>query len=194
MSYAQRRRFLLILFLAGLLLIAIAAHATTFVRLDFAGLTRASAAIARLRCLASESRLENGQIWTETRFAVLETEKGNPPAILTVRTPGGSAAGMTAHVDGVPRFQPGEEVFLFLYARPGEPYRVLGWAQGTFRITRDPRTGRERVTQDSATLPVYDPARQEFRSEGLRNVAVEDFRERVRRAVEAARRGTIIDE
>lgn len=187
MSYAQRRRFLLILFLAGLLLIAIAANATTFVRLSFADLTRTSAAIARLRCLESESRLENGQIWTETRFAALETEKGNPPPIVIVRTPRGSAAGMTAHVDGAPRFHPGEEVYLFLYARPGEPYRVLGWAQGTFRIARDPHTGRERVTQDSAAMPVYDPARKEFRSEGLRNVGVEDFRERVCRAVEAAK-------
>ncbi|MBZ5527686.1 MAG: hypothetical protein LAN71_07290 [Acidobacteriia bacterium] len=186
MSYAQRRRFLLLLFLAGLLLIGIAANATTFLRLDFAELARASSAIARLRCLSAESRLENGQIWTDSRFAVLETVKGNLSPILTVRTPGGSAAGITAHVDGVPRFRPGEEVFLFLIAQPGEPWKILGWAQGTFRIARGPRGGSERLTQDSAALPVYDPARREFRAEGLRNVTVDEFRARVQHALAAA--------
>jgi hypothetical protein len=186
MSYAQRRRFLLLLFLAGLLLIGIAANATTFLRLDFPQLTRTAAAVARLRCVSSESLVENGQIWTDTRFAVLETAKGNLPAAVTARTPGGSAAGMTAHVDGVPRFRPGEEVFLFLVAAPGEPFRVLGWAQGTFRIARGPRGGRERLTQDSAALPVYDPKRKEFRAEGLRNVTLDEFRARVQHALAAA--------
>jgi len=186
MSYAQRRRFLLLLFLAGLLLIGIAANATTFLRLDFSRLTRTATAVARLRCAASESFLENGQIWTDTRFAVLETDKGNLPSAITVRTPGGSAAGVTAHVEGAPRFRPGEEVFLFLLAAPGEPFRVLGWAQGTFRIARGPRGGSERLTQDSAALPVYDPARREFRAEGLRNVTVDEFRARVQRALAAA--------
>ena len=186
MSYAQRRRFLLLLFLAGLLLIGIAANATMFLRLDFSQLTRTATAIARLRCLSAESFVENGQIWTDTRFAVMETVKGNLSLIVTVRAPGGSAAGMTAHVDGVPRFRAGEEVFLFLVAAPGELWRVLGWAQGTLRLARDPRSGRERLTQDSAALPVYDPARKEFRAEGLRNVTVDEFRARVQRSLAAA--------
>jgi hypothetical protein len=186
MSYAQRRRFLLLLFLAGLLLIGIVASATTFVRLGFADLTRTATAVARLRCVASESFVENGQIWTATRFAVLETAKGTLPAAITVRTPGGSAAGVTAHVEGAPRFRTGEEVFLFLVAAPGEPWKILGWAQGTFRIARDSSGGRERLTQDSAALPVYDPARREFRAEGLRNVTVDEFRARVQRVLAAA--------
>ena len=61
-----------------------------------------------------------------------------------------------SHVDGVPVFRAGEEVYLFLWERPGEPYRVLGWPQGTFRIARNADTGVETVTQDSAMAPIFD--------------------------------------
>lgn len=186
MNYAQRRRFLLILFLAGLLLIGIVANATTFVRLDLSRLAQTAAAIARLRCLSSQSISENGQIWTDTRFAVREILKGRLSSVITVRTPGGRLDGVTAHVDGVPRFSPREEAFLFLLAPPGEPYRILGWAQGTIRISLDPRSSRQLLTQDSASLPVFDPARKEFRAEGLRRVEIQDFRDRVRRALASA--------
>jgi len=58
-----------------------------------------------------------------------------------VRTIGGTSGHLHSHVDGVPIFRSGEEVYLFLWERPGEPYRVLGWAQGTFRIARNADTG-----------------------------------------------------
>src|SRR5208282_6786868 len=51
-------------------------------------------------------------------------------AKITVRHLGGSVRGLHAQVDDVPQFQTGEEVFLFLWRRAGEPYRVLGWTQG----------------------------------------------------------------
>ena len=187
MNYVQRRRFLWILFLAGLVLIALVANATTFTRLAFTSLAQQSAAVARLRCLASESRWEQNEIWTDTRFEVLVTEKGALPRQITVRTPGGRVGALAAHVDGAPRFRPGEEVYLFLWARAGQPYRVLGWAQGTFRITRNPLPRRETVTQESAAMAVFDPARREFRSEGVRQLPLSEFRERLRRAVAEAR-------
>ncbi len=187
MNFAQRRRFLWILFLGGLLLIALVANATTFTRLPFGALAQQAAAVARLRCLTTESRWEQGEIWTDTRFAVLEAEKGTLPRQITVRTPGGRAGGLQAHVDGAPRFRPGEEVYLFLWAPAGEPYRVLGWAQGTFRIVKNPLTRQETVTQEYAAMPVFDPQRREFRSAGFRRVPLAEFRERLQRAVAEAR-------
>ncbi len=187
MSFAERRRFLLILFLAGLLLIALAASATTFARLPFRELAREAAAIARMRCISSESRWAQGEIWTDTRFEVLETEKGRLPHFVMVRTPGGRTRELESRVDGAPRFRAGEEAYLFLRGQPGEPYRVLGWAQGTFRIAKNPATLREMVTQDSAATMVFDPERREFHAEGFRNVSVTEFRERLRRAIEETR-------
>lgn len=186
MRYRDRRRFLWILFLTGvaLLPLVVAASATTLVRMQFTELAQEATAVARLRCLVSESRWEGGEIWTETRFEVLEQEKGLLAGVATVRTMGGSAGRLHSRVDGVPVFRPGEEVYLFLWRRKGEAYSVLGWSQGTFRIGRNPRTGAEAVTQDSAAMPVFDPQAREFRHEGTRNLPVSVFREKLRSALE----------
>lgn len=182
MSYAQRRRFLWILFVIGLLLIAITASATTLSRLKLEDLARESTAVARLHCLGAKSLWDQGEIWTETRFAVVQREKGTLPGIVTVRQLGGHAGNLHSHVDEVPAFQPGEEVYLFLWNRDGEPYRVLGWSQGTFRIARNVQSGLETVTQDSASAPIFDPWTRAFRHGGIRNLPIAIFREQLHKA------------
>jgi hypothetical protein len=191
MSFAERRRFLWICFLAGLALLALTAaltSGTTLTRLRFEDLTQQSSAIARLRCLGSDFHWDRGELWTETRFEVLETHKGLLPGLVTVRTIGGTFGHLHSHVDGVPIFRAGEEVYLFLWERPGEPYRVLGWAQGTFRIARGPNSGTdsgtETVTQDSAMAPIFDPRTRTFRRGGIRNVPLAIFQLKLRRALE----------
>src|SRR5712664_55888 len=109
MSFVQRRRFLWILFLAALGLLAVAANATTLSRLRFEELANQATAVARLRCLGAESRWEKGEIWTETRFEIVESEKGLLPGIISIRQPGGTAGHLHSHVDGVAAFRPGEE-------------------------------------------------------------------------------------
>jgi hypothetical protein len=71
MSYAERRRFRLILFLAGIVFLAMSAmlaNATTLVHMPFEDLAQESTAVARLKCLGAESRWDGREIWTETRF------------------------------------------------------------------------------------------------------------------------------
>ena len=166
------------------MLTAIVANATTLARLGFDELAQQATAVARMRCLGAESRWENGEIWTETRFEVLERSKGALPGIVTVRMLGGSAGHLHSRVDGVPVFRAGEEVYLFLWGHEGEPYRVLGWSQGTFRISRDEQSGIEKVTQDSASAPVFDPRTREFRRGGIRNLPVAIFQLKLRKALE----------
>ena len=148
MSFVERRKFLWLCFLASLILLALTAAAfangTTLARLRFDELAQQSTAVARLRCLGSEFLWDRGELWTETRFEVLERNKGLLPGIVTVRTIGGISGHLHSHVDAVPIFRAGEEVYLFLWQRPGEPYRVLGWAQGTFRIARNTTTTNSR--------------------------------------------------
>ena len=187
MSFVERRRFLWICFLVALALLALTAaitNGTTLARLRFEDLARQSNAVARLRCLGSEFRWERGELWTETRFEVVEQNKGVLPGIVTVRTIGGIAGHLHSRVDGVPAFRAGEEVYLFLWERPGEPYRVLGWAQGTFRIVRNEQSGVETVTQDSAMMPIFDPRTRRFRHGGIRNLPVTIFQLKLRRALE----------
>jgi len=89
MSYLQRRRFLWILFLIGLALVAVAARATTLVRLRFPELVRYSSAIGRVHCVGAEVHYDKGEIWTDTGFEVSEREKGYLPAYIVVRQPSG---------------------------------------------------------------------------------------------------------
>jgi hypothetical protein len=187
MSFQDRRRFLWILFLAGIavtMLLAAITNGTTLARLSFEELAHRASAVARVRCLSVQSIWDRNEIWTETQFEVLEREKGLLGGLLTVRMLGGSIGNLHSHVDGVPAFRPGEEVYLFLWGKAGEPYRVLGWSQGTFRIARDARTPSERVTQDSATMPVYQPETHDFRRDGIRNLPVADFKLRLEKALQ----------
>jgi hypothetical protein len=183
MSYVQRRRFLWILFLGGLALLAVAANATTMSRLKFQDLAQESTAVARLRCLSSTSQWEQGEIWTETRFQVVQREKGALPGIVTVRLLGGTVGHLRSRVEEVPAFQPGEEVYLFLWSRDGEPYQVLGWSQGTFRIARHRQSGLEMVTQDSAATPIFDVQTRAFRRGGIRNLPLAIFRAKLHKAL-----------
>ena len=172
------------------LAIAAAVQATTLARLSMEQMAAAADHVARVRCTASESEWENGAIWTVTTFAVLESMKGTLPPQVKVRLPGGRMGHLTATVDGTPKFTPGDDAIVFLeQTRPGE-YSVTAWSEGTFRISRDLRTGRETVTQDSSALGVFDPATRAFRTEGVRRMPVEQFRARVASAIERAQERT----
>lgn len=165
------------------------AQATTLERLTLDELVAASNAVARVRCLGTESRWEGGEIWTFTSFEVVETMKGAVPGLITVRLPGGQVGHLVAKVDGVPRFHPGEEAFLFLERTRAGNFAVTTWVQGTFRIHRNAHTGRESVTQDSSAFAVFDPATRQFRPTGIRKLPLELFQRRLAEAVERGQNG-----
>ena len=183
MSYVQRRRFLWILFLIGIALVAIVANATTLVRLQFYQLVQHSSAIARVRCVRADTRLESGEIWTDTVFEVVQHDKGFLPREIVVRMPGGKLQHLQSHVDGVPEFRPNEEVYLFLTGHPGRQFYVVGWTQGTFRIRKNLRNGRETVTQDSADVPVFDPQMNQFTKTGVKDLRIDQFLEKLNKEI-----------
>lgn len=158
---------------------AAAVQATTLARMSLDELARAADAVARVTCLAGVSRWEDGQIWTMTHFEVTEPLAGSLPRYVSVRLPGGHIGNLNATVEGVPRFAPGEDAILFLVRTRAGDFSVVSWVQGTFRIRRDPRTGREAVTQDTSVVAVFDPAARKFREDGLRRMPLEVFRQRL---------------
>jgi hypothetical protein len=214
MNNDHGKHCLWILLLVALVLTALVASATTLVPMSFESLAQQATAIVRVRCVGAQSVWADGEIWTDTRFAVLQQEKpdafgadqfemsspaaapgismrpgtGTRPGAaasvsrFTLRQMGGSIGGVHSHVDDVPQFNPGEEVYLFLWRRAGEPYRVLGWTQGTFRVARDARTRTARVTQDSAASVFHSESR-EFQSSGIRNLPLAAFEERLHSAL-----------
>jgi hypothetical protein len=168
---------------AAMLSMTAAIRATTLARMSLEQLAAAADAIARVRCDHAESRWESGEIWTVMTFDVVESLKGALPLQVTVRLPGGRVGHLTAAVDGVPKFNAGDEAVVFLERSRGGGFSVTGWVEGTFRIERSARTGRETVTQDSSTFEVFDTATHVFRTEGVRRMPVEQFRESVAVAI-----------
>jgi hypothetical protein len=177
----KRKAHLVVL---AILLAAVAnAGATTLARLTIEQMTAAAAVVARVHCVTSETRWDDGELWTSTTFEVIAVWKGQAPQTIVVRLIGGRAGNIISSVPDVPRFQPGEEAVLFLEPAPAGEFTVTSWAQGTFRIRRDPRSGAERVTQDSAGLPVFDSATRQFRAGGMRGALLETLRARVEAAL-----------
>jgi len=175
----RHRIFWTLLALVGL--IATASAATTLSRLSFDELVHHSSVVARLRCVRVDVLTERGEIWTDTLFQVMRQDKGFTSSPIVVRMPGGKMQNLTSHVEGVPQFRPGEEVYLFLVLQPGKQFHILGWSQGTFRIHKNPRTGMETVTQDSADLPVFDPQARSFTRTGIQNLTMDRFLEQLHR-------------
>jgi hypothetical protein len=159
------------------------AEATTFKRMDLDELAAAASVIARVRCVAAESRWEAGHIWTFTTFEVVEPLKGAVQGRLTVRLVGGKVGHLISTVDGAPRFRPGEDAVLFLEPAQRGEMTVVSWAQGTFRIARD-AAGRENVTQDTSGVGLFNAATRKFESGGVRHMPLTEFRQRVTEAVQ----------
>jgi len=186
MSERDRKEFLWMLFLIGLVMLALAvmANATTLARLQFDELVTTANAIARVHCLRAESHWKSGEIWTRTDFMVVATNKGSLPRIVEVEMPGGIVGHLHSRVEEAPSFAPGEEAYLFLWISPDGTFRILGWSQGSFRIHKDSSTGLETVTQDSASAPLFDPVSRQFRHGGVRNLPVAVFELKLKRALE----------
>jgi hypothetical protein len=174
-------RFFLSLLIAMVSLTPV--RATTLLRLSLDQLAAGSDAVARVNFASAESRWESGSIWTVTTVKVVETMKGNLPEEILLRLPGGRVGHLTAKVDGTPKFNPGDDAVVFLKRTPAGGFTVAGWVEGTFRISRDPQTGSQTVTQDSSTFAVFDTATRTFRSEGIHGMPMEEFRARVATAI-----------
>jgi hypothetical protein len=159
-----------------LLLLLPNVRATTLVRLSLDQLVAGSDAAARVNFISAKSRWENGTIWTVTTLKVVETMKGNLPGEISVRLPGGRVGHLTATVEGAPRFHRGDDAIVFLKNSSAGGFTVAGWVEGTFRISRDPRTGNQTVTQESSAFAIFDPATRTFRTEGVHRMPIDEFR------------------
>ena len=181
----------LVITLAALLASA-TANSTTLARMSVTQMTLAAQLVVRVRCVSNFAGWDVGEIWTFTSFAVQEiwkgSQSGNSNSVLTVRLLGGSVGNLTSTVSAIPRFVPGEDVIVFLEPTTHGDYSVVSWIQGTFRIRRDLRTGRQIATQDTASFDTFDPEARQFHATGLRSIAVEDLHSLVSAAATGSHR------
>lgn len=182
MIFSRPSQLLLLLAIFSLLPLP-AVRGTTLVRLSLDQLAAGSDAVARVNFASSESRWENGTIWTITTVKVVETWKGDLPQEISVRLPGGRVGHLTSTVEGTPKFNRGDDAVVFLKRSRAGGFTVAGWVQGTFRISHDARSGSQTVTQDSASFAVFDAATRTFRAEGIRRMPIDEFRARIAAAI-----------
>ena len=154
------------------------AAATTLLRMSLSQMAEAADTIVRGRCIGTSTRWDAGSIWTFADVDLIETLKGSPPARIIVRLPGGRVGNMTTHIDAVPSLKPGDEKILFLEKTRANDYAVTAWTEGAFRIGRNSR-GEETVTQDSSEIAVFDAVTRRFATQGIRELPMGDFRQRL---------------
>jgi len=162
------------------LALAPAAFATTMLEQDVDALTKSADAVVRARVLSSQARWtsDHARIVTDTELEVLDAWKGRPAARVVVMQPGGIVGELGQKVDGAAKFQPGEEVVLFLEAR-GDRFTVAGMAQGAFHLARstDGKTVFARQALDEALL--LDPITRQPVSGAKTVLTLEQLKSRV---------------
>ena len=162
--------------------------ASTVVQMDLAVLaTRAERVIVGV-CEDRTIEEVDGLLHTRTTFAVRHVVKGPVQDRIVVLFPGGESDGVRQWIVGMPVFEPGEEVVLFL-SSPDHRGRVwpIGLAQGKFRVWRD-RDGNARVTSGGGGIghvpaprgASAKPAPPLARTDGM---ALQDFLAEVRSLV-----------
>ncbi len=152
-----------------------AASATVLVPGDLSGLARDAVVIVRGRVVAAEAS------WADTRHRVetivtLEVEesfKGGGQSQVSFAVPGGVMGRYRSVLIGAPTFQTGEEVVVFLGARPPALAYLLGLGQGVFRVVRTGSvatvTPIPLTAQALVAVPVVkgDPSRKPVRLEAF---------------------------
>lgn len=134
----MRRGLALVLFAA--LIAPLTAQATLLVYLSDEDLTAQADAIVHGEVLSVESYrdAQRNRVFRRVTIGVHEYLKGQGPDEVVVRVAGGVLGDLEYRVLGAPSFEQGEEVVLFLEARP-EAAGVIGMAQGKLRVTTDAR-------------------------------------------------------
>jgi len=161
---------------AGVCLVVGSASATILVARDLTDLTLNASAVVLGRVLAVHGEWDpaRSRIYTLASVGVERTLKGAAEPTVTVRALGGEIPGEQRgyRVPGAPRFEPGEEVLLFLRPEPaadegGGPtkasvgtWQVVGWEQGKFAVAVDPASGQRMVHPRINVLLVHPVTKQ----------------------------------
>jgi hypothetical protein len=177
--------------LAGLfgVFASISAQATTLVHLSLEQLSQASSEIVRGRVIGQEARWNSShtRILTFTTIEIERTLKGTPRHLMVIEQPGGSMGNIRVRVAGTVSFRAGSSYFLFLEPTDANAsgHRLVGMAQGAYRIYRHPQTHEERVIRPFGGL-FHGSRRKRWRSTPYaRTISAREFLRKVSAALAA---------
>ena len=163
--------------IVSLLALAGPLTATMVPRMSLEEITERSERIVHGRCLRTWSAwdAERQFIWTHAEIQVADTLKGSRSATVVVSEIGGIVGDVGLMVDGMPRYQPGEEVVVFLFRVPNGLWRSRGVGQGKYEI----RGGRVRA--DLSGIALVEPAGVTITAvPSLDGATIAEFKSRIR--------------
>jgi len=172
----MRKLNLLISFVAAFA--ALRANAATFVvPPDREMVHRADAILIGSALTSYSQRTVEGGIETVTPFSVQEVIKGSElRSVINVVEPGGKFDNKSTEIAGVPRFEPGQRILLFLKATGPDRWSAAELVLGKFRFASD-ISGRSLLVRDEGEIVGWDSKLQPHQE---RHRSAEPFLEFVR--------------
>jgi hypothetical protein len=156
----QKRRFLGALSLIILLVLVggiwQSAGALSVKRITFEEMTRRAKTIIHARCLSTSTVMDGKLPFTYYTFSIIQVLKGDDKATeIKLKQIGGSVNGVDALVPDIPKFDPNEEVILFLTDKSkfsGLPI-IIGAFQGKLRVQTEVDSGQKYVELNTLDAP-----------------------------------------
>ncbi|HYM10548.1 MAG TPA: hypothetical protein VEU62_07445 [Bryobacterales bacterium] len=176
----------LLLTIGIFLLAAASLGATMTPRLSLEELVQRSELIVHGRVLRTWSAWDDAHqfIWTHSEIEITEALKGAPGSTIVVSEPGGIVDGVGMWIAGMARYQPGEEMVVFLYKTPIGYWRARGLGQGKFKVEEGAVNG-ERLVQPALqgvvlAQPIGAPPPAGTDLGRLRGMPLQQFKSQVR--------------
>jgi hypothetical protein len=174
-------------------------RATTVLPPTFDALVNNSDYIVRARTKSVSAQKQEtahgSKIYTLVDIEVLDVVAGTPPAHVTLRLLGGQVGDERMIVEGMPRFQVGDEDILFVRDNGRSICPLYRMMHGRFPVRTDPRDGRKYVTRAdgepvTSTAQIASPMAEGATATGAKHAAAvaaavgpTDFIRQIRAAV-----------
>ncbi len=161
-TVAKLARPRLVFSLVGALLmlaLAASASASTVLKLDLQSLVANSDQIVDGEVVSVQSKVEQGKVYTYTEIKVVDGLKGvATDKTVTIKHIGGRTDELSTWVPGVPHFQDGERVVVFLEKPKVDAQPVVtGMSQGKFQIALGPDNATKYVVPHLGDLALIEP-------------------------------------
>jgi hypothetical protein len=134
---------------AAALLLVCSARATTVIPPTFEEMADRAELVFAGKALASRAEWRtvgtNRVIFTLVEFETEEVLKGNARKSVTLKFLGGTIGDATLKITGVPRFNAGDRVILFVEKNGVQFSPVVGVFHGKFGLRKDEKSGRDMV-------------------------------------------------
>jgi len=170
------------------LIVTMSAWGATLERLSLDEMAARSTAIVRARAISNSTDYLGSTIYTKTRFEVLERYKGPEGSQVEVTEPGGTVGLTRQTYSGVPRFNPGQEMVLFLWTGPSGRTQVIGLSQGVFEVSRSSSSADAEVTRQPSGETMLAPGAGAPVEEPTIKLPLSRLKGRIRTALEKERR------